>query len=57
MIPEEDFAYLEREAKPFDLITFDSTFLYDSVSGSARHMSVYEKRKNIFPIERSGLGS
>ena len=55
MIPEEDFAYLEREAKPFDLITFDSTFLYDSVSGSARHMSVYENEKIFSRLKESGL--
>ena len=55
MIPEEDFAYLEREAKPFDLITFDSTFLYDSVSGSARHMSVYENEKIFSRLKEAGL--
>ena len=44
-LPEEDFAYLEKEKKRIDLITFDCTFLYDEVSESARHMGLRENSR------------
>lgn len=55
MLPEEDFAYLEKEGKAFDLITFDCTFLFDSVSESARHMGVYENEKIFSRLKEAGL--
>ncbi|MBD5636941.1 MAG: MBL fold metallo-hydrolase [Clostridia bacterium] len=55
MLPEEDFIYLEKEGKPFDLITFDCTFLYDSVSESARHMGVWENEKIFSRLKEAGL--
>ena len=55
MLPEEDFVYLEKEGKPFDLITFDCTFLYDSVSERARHMGVWENEKIFSRLKEAGL--
>ena len=54
-LPEEDFDFLEREKKPFDLITFDCTFLYDPVSESARHMGVFENRRIFERLKSTGL--
>lgn len=55
MLPEEDFAFLEKENKPIDLITFDCTFLLDSVSESARHMSVTENGRILERLSAAGL--
>ncbi|MDE6411432.1 MAG: hypothetical protein K2L02_02720 [Clostridia bacterium] len=55
MLPEEDFIFLEKEKKSFDLITFDCTFLYDPVSESARHMGVYENEKIFTRLKEAGL--
>ena len=55
MLPEEDFAYLEKEKKPFDLITFDCTFLYDPPSASGRHMGVYENEEIFSRLKKAGL--
>lgn len=55
MLPEEDFAFLEKENKHIDLITFDCTFLLDCVSESARHMSVTENAKILERLGGAGL--
>ena len=55
MLPEENFVYLEKEAEPFDLITLDCTFLFDSVSESARHMGVYENEAIFSRLKSAGL--
>lgn len=55
MLPEEDFVFLEQEGKPFDLITFDCTFLFDPVSESTRHMGVYENEKIYTRLKEAGL--
>lgn len=54
-LPEEDFLYLEKEKKKIDLITFDCTFVFDSVSESARHMGVRENEKIFERLRDSGL--
>lgn len=55
MLPEEDFEFLEKENKPFDLITFDCTFVFDCVSESARHMGVQENEAVFKRLRAAGL--
>ncbi len=56
-LPEEDFLFLEREKKPFDLITFDCTFVYDEVSESARHMGIRENAMIFTRLKEAGLAT
>lgn len=55
MIPEEDFAFLEKEGKQIDLITFDCTFIYEPVSMRARHMGISENKKIYERLLSAGL--
>lgn len=55
VLPQEDFDYLERAGKPFDLITFDCTFLFDPVFGNARHMGVRENQSVFEKLCAAGL--
>ena len=54
-LPEEDFAFLEREGKKIDLITFDCTFLYDFAKEGARHMGINENQRIFERLRSSGL--
>ena len=54
-LPEETFAFLEREKKQIDLITFDCTFLFDAASESARHMGLNENKKIFARLSEKGL--
>lgn len=54
-LPEEDFLYLEKEGKPFDLITYDCTFLYDPASENARHMGIFENKTIYERLKATGL--
>ena len=54
-LPEEDFAFLEREGKKINLITFDCTFLFDFAKEGARHMGINENVKIFNRLLSSGL--
>ncbi len=52
--PEENFEFLQKAGgKPFDLITFDCTFLFGT--GSDRHMTIEENEKIRTRLTRLGL--
>ena len=54
-LTEEDFAFLQKEGKHIDLITFDCTFLYDAASENARHMGLKENEKIYNRLHALGL--
>lgn len=52
--PEESFEYLQKAGgKPFDLVTFDCTFLFDG--GSARHMTIEDNVRVRARLAEAGL--